>query len=324
MAGPDCPQGGAGVAGAGGLAWLAPGRMPRRRSRRRRVFRRVRRLLGVALALGLLGAITFAGLLLVAPSVTNAPALARSLAGAHGVAYPGPPVPERFAAALVAAQDRRFYSEAGIDPFALARVALGRLAGRPAQGGTSLDQRLAAMLYTPGRTGVLAGAEQVLVAIKLNFSYPKAQILQMYAAVSYFGHGFYGLAAASCGYFGEPPGRLSWAQAAMLAGVVQAPSADDPLAHPAAARARQAEVLGQLVAGGRLTRAQAARAYRQPLRPAAGRVVYGRPGAGATTDCARSRGQSPAKPVRGSRVPGRGRWPIRLGRASATRRSRAR
>jgi membrane peptidoglycan carboxypeptidase len=87
----------------------------------------------------------------------------------------------------------------------------------------------------------------------------------MYAEVAYFGDGYYGLTAASCGYFGKEPADLNWAQAAMLAGVVNAPTADDPRTHPLAARAREAHVFDRLVAVGDLTRAQAGAAFAQPL-----------------------------------------------------------
>jgi membrane peptidoglycan carboxypeptidase len=206
-----------------------------------------------------------AGLLIVTPPVTNAPALVRAFDDAHHAAYPGPPVPERFAASLVATEDHRFYSEAGIDPFAIVRVSLGYLTGKPDQGGSTLYQQLARMLYTPGQAGTLGEAEQILLGIKLDFSYSRAEVLQMYADAAYFGHGYYGLQAASCGYFGLAPAALTWPQAALLAGLMQAPSADDPLAHPALARAREEHVLGRLVATGTLTQAQAERAYRQPL-----------------------------------------------------------
>lgn len=110
-----------------------------------------------------------------------------------------------------------------------------------------------------------AGPRAALLGIKLDLNYSKAQILQMYADVAYFGHGYYGLAAASCGYFAERPDRLSWGQAAMLAGLVQASSADDPLIHFANARARQAHVLVRLIDTRTLTWQQASRAYQQPL-----------------------------------------------------------
>jgi membrane peptidoglycan carboxypeptidase len=234
-------------------------------SRRRRRRRRLRRAAAVAAALALMGIIVSGAFLLVTPSVGNAERLAQAQDRARGVAYPGPPVPTRFAASLIATEDHRFYSEPGIDPFAVGRVIVARLTGGSDQGGATLYQQLAKLLYTPRGSGVTAKAEQVALAVKLDLTYSKAQILQMYADVAYFGHGFYGLAAASCGYFSERPARLSWPQAAMLAGIVQAPSAENPLDHPAAARAREAHVLGRLVATGALTPAEATAALAQPL-----------------------------------------------------------
>ena len=230
---------------------------------------RWRRLLGGAIAaiavLALLGAAGFGGLLLVTPSVGNAGALARAQDRLHHVVYPGPPVPARFAAALEATEDHRFSWEPGLDPIAVARVVLARLTGQGDVGGATLYQQLAKILYTRGRSGLAVEAEQVAIAVKLKFSYSGQQILRMYAGVVYFGHGFYGLAAARCGYFGRSPGRLSWPQAALLAGLVQGPSADDPLAFPLRARAREQHVIGRLAATGALTRAQAAAALRRPL-----------------------------------------------------------
>jgi membrane peptidoglycan carboxypeptidase len=237
--------------------------IPRKPPRRRR--RWLRRFLIVVLALALVGALAFVTLLLVTPSVGNAPALARSIDASHHAVYPGPPVPPKFADSLVSTEDHRFYSEPGIDLYAVARVIRGRLTGEPDQGGATLYQQLAKMLYTPGRSGVYIEVEQVMLGIKLYLTYPRPEILRMYADVAYFGHGYYGLAAASCGYFGVAPAGLNWPQAAMLAGLVQAPSADNPVAHFAAAKARQAHVLGRLAATGKLTQAQASRAYRRPL-----------------------------------------------------------
>src|SRR5262249_51402611 len=107
--------------------------------------------------------------------------------------------------------------------------------------------------------------EQIALAIKLRYTYSQSQILRMYADVAYFGHGYYGLEAASCGYFGRPPGRLSWSQAAVLAGLVQAPSAYDPLRHPELARSGETHVIARLVATDVLTRRQAGRALAVPL-----------------------------------------------------------
>jgi membrane peptidoglycan carboxypeptidase len=255
-----------GVPGPGPAGYgAAPGGVPRGMARRRRLPRWLRRALIVVMSLILVATVGFAALLIATPSVSNAPALARAFDQAHHAAYPGPPVPARFAASLVATEDHRFYGEPGIDPLAVGRVIRGRLTAQPDQGGATLYQQLAKMLYTPGRSGVSVEVEQVMLGIKLDLSYPKAEILRLYAGVAYFGHGYYGLAAASCGYFGVTPAGLSWPQAALLAGLVQAPSADNPIAHYRVARAREAHVLSRLAATGKLTQAQADRAYAQRL-----------------------------------------------------------
>ena len=248
--------------------------IPRPAPRRRRPVRWLRRMLIAVLALALAATLAFVTLLLATPPVSDAPALARAIDQAHHAVYPGPPVSARFAAALVATEDHRFYSEPGIDPFAIARVIRGRVTGQPDQGGATLYQQLAKMLYTPVHTGAWVELEQIMLGIKLDLSYPKGEILRMYADVAYFGHGYYGLAAASCGYFGVTPAGLSWPQAALLAGLVQAPSTDNPIGHFAVAKAREAHVLGRLAATGRLSQAQASRAYRQPLH------LVGGPGTG--------------------------------------------
>jgi hypothetical protein len=233
--------------------------------RRRRRLKLLRRAAGAILALVVLVMLVFGGLLLVTPSAGQAQQLARAQVAAHHAAYPGPPVPARFADALTATEDHRFYSEPGIDVFAVGRVAASYATGHGDQGGATLYQQLAKMLYTPGRSGAMVEAEQVALAVKLYLTYSRAQILQMYADVAYFGNGYYGLQAASCGYFGVQPASLSWPQAAMMAGLVQGPSQDDPLTHPANARAREEHVIGRLVAIGKLTPAQANAALAAPV-----------------------------------------------------------
>jgi membrane peptidoglycan carboxypeptidase len=244
--------------------WQAPG-APQALRPRRRGLRLLRRLTTLIVVLVVLVALALGALLLVTPSVGNAPTLARQQDVAHHSVYPGPPVPARFAASLVATEDHRFYSEPGVDPLAIARVVEAAVTGQGDQGGATLDQQLAKLLYTDGKSGVPVKAEQVGLAVKLYLSYSHSQILQMYADVAYFGHGYYGLSAASCGYFGTPSAGLSWPEAAMLAGLVQGPSTDDPILHFARARAREQHVLGRLVATGTLTQAQADTAYSQQL-----------------------------------------------------------
>jgi membrane peptidoglycan carboxypeptidase len=211
----------------------------------------------LAAAAGLLFAFT--------PSAGDATALVQGQARQHGISYPGPPVPAYFAKALVATEDKRFYSDPGVDPLAIGRVVLAKMTGRQDQGGSTIAQQLAKMLYTQGRSGVKVELEQVTLAIKLTMTYSKAQILQMYSEVAYYGHGYYGLEQASCGYFGHPPADLTLVQAAMLAGAVNAPTYDDPLNHPAQARARLVHVIGRMKAVGDLTQAQETAALDAPL-----------------------------------------------------------
>jgi membrane peptidoglycan carboxypeptidase len=215
-------------------------------------------------------AIAAGALWIVTPSASQATALAEAQSRQHGIAYPGPVVPENFARPLVATEDHRFYSEPGVDLLAVGRVIQAKVTGGGDQGGATIEQQLAKMLYTPAQAGFNAELKQVVLAVKLNLAYSKQQILDLYAEVAYYGHGFYGLEQASCGYFGRPASDLTVAQGAMLAGVVNAPSVDDPINDPANARARLEHVIARMVAVGYLTGAQGQQALRTPLGLTAG------------------------------------------------------
>jgi len=235
--------------------------LPRRSWRRRLVFRIAKILAAVILILA-----AGIGLLFVlTPSAGQATALAAAQARAHHIAYPGPPVPQYFAEALVATEDHRFYTDPGVDPFALVRVTASWITGHTDGGGSTIDQQLAKNLYTSGRSSFTQIVEQVTMAVKLNTTYSRAEILQLYAEIAYYGHGYYGLEAASCGYFGRPPAELTVVQAAMLAGAVNAPTYDDPLVYRAQARARLVHVIDRMAAVGYLTKAQQAAALNAPL-----------------------------------------------------------
>jgi len=199
------------------------------------------------------------------PSAAQATSLAQAQANERHIAYPGPPVPQYFAEALVATEDHRFYTDPGVDPLALVRVTASWITGHTDGGGSTIDQQLAKNLYTSGDSSFPQIIEQVTLAVKLNRAYSRAEILRLYAEVAYYGHGYYGLQAASCGYFGRPPAQLSVVQAAMLAGAVNAPTYDDPLVYPAQARARLVHVIDRMAAVGYLTEAQQDAALKAPL-----------------------------------------------------------
>jgi membrane carboxypeptidase/penicillin-binding protein len=231
-------------------------------SRKRRYLKRAAITLTVLIVVFVIGGVT---LMLVTPSATEATSIAAWQAQEHGIAYPGPPAPANFSRPLVATEDQRFYSEPGVDVLAAGRVIQGKITGSQDQGGATIEQQLAKLLYTPGQSGVTAEIEQVALAIKLNYTYSKAEILRLYAEVAYYGHGYYGLEAASCGYFGHPASQLTTVQGAMLAGVVNAPSIDDPISHPVNAHARLAHVIARMVAVGDLTPAQGTTVLGTPL-----------------------------------------------------------
>jgi membrane peptidoglycan carboxypeptidase len=247
---------------AGSFHSEGPTRPMRTRPRRFRIAFRIAR---VFLAIVVLFALAVGLLFLLTPSAGQATALVRAQARDRHITYPGPPVPAYFAQALIATEDHRFYTDPGVDPLALGRVVIWRITGREDQGGSTIDQQLAKNLYTGGHGGFTEDLEQLVMAVKLNQTYSRPQILRMYAEVAYYGHGYYGLDAASCGYFGRPPDRLTLVQAAMLAGVVNAPSYDDPLAYPRQARTRLVHVIGRMAAVGYLTQAQETAALNAPL-----------------------------------------------------------
>jgi len=200
----------------------------------------------------------------ITPSVGDAEARIAARLAAHGATDPHAlPVPDPVGVALIATEDTGFRDNPGISPAGVARFALSPIIGD--QGSATLEQQLAKVLYTPERQDFTARIEDTTLALKLDAHYSKDQILQMYLSAVYFGHGFYALPAAARGYFATAPADLSWAQASMLAGLVQAPSAYDPYAHLVLAKQRQRHVLDQLVATGSLSASQADAAFAAPL-----------------------------------------------------------
>ena len=221
----------------------------------------------VGLLLGMVaGVLAFGVLWALTPSVADLSERVTDRLVAHGVVEPGVlPVPDRVGQAVVATEDSRFYRNHGVDLPGALRGLLGAIVGNTDAGGATLDQQLAKILYTPNRADVIAKIEQVILAVKIDHSYSKSHILRDYLASVYFGHGYYGLSAAAYGYFGLTPAQLSWAQASLLAGLVQAPTAYDPITHYNLAKQRQHLVLNRLVATGVLSRSQADGAFAAPL-----------------------------------------------------------
>lgn len=160
--------------------------------------------------------------------------------------------------ALVAIEDERFYQHHGIDTIGLVRAAWADVrAGHIVQGGSTLTAQLAKNAFLNGYDHTIPlKLEDLLLAVKIEHRYSKGQIIEMYLNLVYYGQGAYGIGAAAQRYFGTTPARLDLAQAALLAGMVQAPGIYDPWCHPSLARARQQQVLYRMRADGYITQRQ--------------------------------------------------------------------
>jgi penicillin-binding protein 1A len=221
----------------------------------------------VAIALMFLAAAGLAAVIFSSPSVSDAPARVQAILTAHHEPSDNGVLPTRLAAALLATENSRFYGDPALDSRGVVRATIGVITRNGHDGGATIEQQLAKMLYAPG-TSLGAELRQVGVAFRLDERYSKAEILGMYLDAAYFGDGAYGVTAAALHYFDVAPDQLSWAQASLLAGLVQAPSKYDPHGHLSLARKRQAHVLARLVATHRLTRGQATAAWNAPLHSA--------------------------------------------------------
>lgn len=190
--------------------------------------------------------------------VTNRGATGGQAVGLHEIS---PYIPK----AVIAIEDRRYFSHFGVDPIGLAR-AMGRnlIEGRLVQGGSTLTQQLAKNLFlTPERT-VGRKVQEVLLALWLEQTYSKQQILEMYLNRVYFGSGSYGVEAAARRYFNKPARDVSLPEAALLAGLLKAPSRLSPNRNPDRAEQRSQLVLAVMRDQGLVSDSEMTAALSQP------------------------------------------------------------
>jgi penicillin-binding protein 1A len=161
-------------------------------------------------------------------------------------------------AAFIAIEDRRFRRHWGIDPRAIGRAMVANArAGGVRQGGSTLTQQLAKTSFLSSDRSLKRKAQEVIIAFWLEGWLTKDEILSRYLSSVYFGDGVYGLRAAATHYFGRAPERLTLAQSAMLAGLVQAPSRLAPTRNLPAAQKRSRLVLQAMADTGVITPARA-------------------------------------------------------------------
>ncbi len=176
-------------------------------------------------------------------------------------------LPQHVIDAVVATEDRRFFTHWGIDPAGMARAAFANLrAGRFAQGGSTLTQQLAKNLFLSSERTVGRKLDELALAIWLEVRLSKREILELYLNRVYFGGGAYGIEAASQRYFDKSARALNVAEAALIAGLLKAPSKYAPTASPSLARARGHVVLDKMREAGHLTDADHAKARRHKVQ----------------------------------------------------------
>jgi 1A family penicillin-binding protein len=175
-------------------------------------------------------------------------------------------------AAVVAVEDHRFYRHRGIDPLGIARAAARNLTRSSTEGGSTLTQQLARTLFLSNDRTYMRKAKEAALALMIEQQLGKEQVLEMYLNRVYFGAGTYGAEAMSRRLFGKPAKRLTLAEAAMLAGLPQAPSALSPWTNYDGARARANVVLARMRDERAITpeAAKAAMAARVRITPSPG------------------------------------------------------
>jgi penicillin-binding protein 1A len=167
-------------------------------------------------------------------------------------------LPHHLVDAVVAIEDQRFWVHSGVDARAVARAVQVNLeAGEVVQGGSTITQQYVKNVMLSGEVTLDRKVEEASLAMGLEETLTKEEILERYLNTVYFGNGAYGIGAAAKRYFGKPPSELDLAESALLAGIIRNPNTLDPYQDPDAVRVRRQMVLDKMVDLGWLDRAAA-------------------------------------------------------------------
>lgn len=202
------------------------------------------------------------------PSITVVGASGERLArygDLYGIPARREELPQVLVDAVLATEDRRFYEHDGIDLIGIARALVANLrAGTVVQGGSTLTQQLTKNAFLTSERTIYRKLQEAVMALWVEANFTKDEILALYFNRVYFGAGAYGVSAAAQRYFGKEVRALSLPEAAMLAGLLKAPSRYAPTRDYAVARERTAVVLDNMVAYGAITADEARKAKAQP------------------------------------------------------------
>ena len=167
-------------------------------------------------------------------------------------------IPDVMKQAVIAAEDKNFYEHSGIDPRGIARAVLQNAKGEDGrtQGGSTITQQYVKNAYTGDERTIVRKIREAVLASQLDRQVPKEEILYRYLSSVFLGNGIYGVGAAAESYFRKPVGQLTLSEAAIIAGLLPAPSRYEPRGNPENAEGRRKVVLGQMLAQGRVTQAE--------------------------------------------------------------------
>jgi penicillin-binding protein 1A len=184
-----------------------------------------------------------------------------SLGPSYGEWVPYERIPQSMIDAMIAVEDRRYYMHPGVDPIGIARSTWVRVErGRWAQGGSTITQQIARNIFLTNTRTFGRKFREMILAMAMERKFSKQQILELYLNRVYFGGGAYGIDAASRRFFGHPANKLSLEEAAIIAGLVKAPSNYSPTADAAAAIARSRIVIETMREAGKITAEEAEKA----------------------------------------------------------------
>lgn len=193
-----------------------------------------------------------------------------------GVYVPINKIPEHLIKAIVAVEDSKFWVHSGLDYIAIIRaISKDILAGRIKEGGSTITQQLAKVVFLSPERTVIRKLKEAVLAFRLEKNLTKEKILELYLNKIYFGHGAYGVEMASRAYFGKSVSDINLAEAALLCGLVRAPSRYSPYSNIDKAKERQYFVLKRMQEEGYISEEQVNKAYNEPLYLSSLRYVEG-------------------------------------------------
>jgi len=175
-------------------------------------------------------------------------------------------IPQLLIKAVLATEDQRFFDHRGVDVMGLARATVRMVqTGTKSQGGSTITMQVARNFFLDRKKTFLRKFNEILLAIKIDHELSKEKILELYLNKIYLGNRAYGVGAAAQIYYGKPLKELNLAQLAMIAGLPQAPSTQNPIVNPTAAKKRRDHVLERLFEEKYITEIQYQEAIKQPV-----------------------------------------------------------